>query len=368
MAVRVSRLIFIDRLFTPVYLALSFLLPYSFSKSFYKGQKTIAIKLFGMGSIVRVANVLKQSNEKNYKFELITLFKNKNVCELLKIKAHYIRSSNPFFIIIDTAKIIFAVWKMKNIRIIDLERTSNLSGIFRLICSIGKSCSSFVIQGNSITNRNQNFISIIDKPALEVIEEIFEIKKINKEITPFNYYKNKIIINCNAGEYLPQRKYPILKYAELIKELSVGYPATTFVLTGMKQEEKYTRELDVLLKKEKISVENKVGKQTLSELVTELKESKLLITNDSGPLHLASYFQVPTVAIWGPTSPLLVGYPESDNMKNVTLKLECSPCFIHPKSKVAKACSNRIDCLQNLSSTMVFEAAKSILKTRGNVS
>lgn len=82
----------------------------------------------------------------------------------------------------------------------------------------------------------------------------------------------------------------------------------------------------------------------------------MLITNDSGPMHLACYYETPTVAIWGPTSAILVGYPDSYRMRNVFIEKECSPCFIHPKSKVAQACSNRIDCFQELSPKKVLNA------------
>ena len=87
-----------------------------------------------------------------------------------------------------------------------------------------------------------------------------------------------------------------------------------------------------------------------------------MITDDSGPLHLAYYYETPTVSIWGPTSAHLVGYPESDRMKNVSIDKKCSPCFIHPKSKVAKACSNKIECLTELRPQKVVTAALQLLQ------
>ncbi len=129
-----------------------------------------------------------------------------------------------------------------------------------------------------------------------------------------------------------------------------------FVLTGSKKEESYTNGLAQLLSQKGIPYENITGQLSLSELIDLLKNSHLLVTNDSGPLHLAHYFNVPTVAIWGPTSAKLVAYADSERMKNISMEKECSPCFIHPKSKVGLACSHRIDCLQELNPNKIVEA------------
>lgn len=369
MARKISNLIILDRLFSPIYQACAWVFPL-LTPNKCQANKVLAIKFFGMGSIVRIGSVLKESEFPISNIELITLSKNKKVCELLKVKAHFIRSENPFYLTIDLINTVLRVWKMKETKIIDLERTSNLSGIFRLICGIGKSCVSFTFEERNKKDNSHRFISLNNKPAIDAIAEVFETDKIIPVTTEVKRGGNKIVINVNAGEYLPQRRYPIHYFAEIVKQLKQEDDSLEFVLTGSKKEVAYTNLLATLLEEQKLPFENTAGKLSLAQLMELLKTSQLLITNDSGPLHLAYYFDVPTVAIWGPTSSKLVGYPDSPRMKNVSTEKECSPCFIHPKSKVAHVCSNRIDCLQELDPSNVIKSSLAVLhshKTAVNV-
>lgn len=359
MTQKFSKLIFIDRLFSPVYGAFNFILPL-FTRKPFSVEKLIVIKFFGMGSIIRTFNVLKGTPEKMTRVELITLDQNREICQVLGVKAHFIRSGNPIYLLVDVVSTVFRVWKMKGAQIIDLERTSNLSGIFRLICGIGKSSSSFTFESNNTRINNQKFISLNDKSAIDAIAEMFGVDQLTaaKNYLPDN--RKRIIINVNAGDYLSERKYSIEQFADVVKNLHQQDSTFEFVLTGAKMEVEYTERLASVLQQENISFENTAGKLNLRELIELMKSCRMLITNDSGPLHLAYYFNVPTVAIWGPTSPKLVGYPESDIMKNVSLEKECSPCFFHPKSNVAQVCAHRIDCLRELSPSKVVSAALSI--------
>lgn len=364
MANKFSKLIFLDSLFTPAYYLASGTLPFLFSPN-KKKEKVIAIKFFGMGSLIRMANTLEQSDFSISNLELITLDKNKNVAELLEIKAHYIRSNNPFVLLWDVIKVIILVWQMKKIVIVDLERTSKLSGIFRLICSIGTSCSSFSFKKGNFEKNNQRFISLKDKTMNQAINELFDLKKLpERAILNETVENGKIVININAGDYLRQRKYGIKHFIEVLTLLSESDNSLEFILIGSKKEKSYIQQLTNRLDELKINYINTTGSLSLKELAQLLQNSQLLITNDSGPLHLAYYFKVPTVAIWGPTSSYLVGYPDSCRMKNVSLEKECSPCFIHPKSKVAAACNGRIDCLTNLNPQKVVNVVMQILQAK----
>ncbi len=207
MAGRVSNLIFIDRLFAPAYWVCSWILPLFFSKT--EGKNKLVIKFFGMGSIVRMASTLKDAELEQANTELITLERNREICQLLGIKAHYIRLNNVFLLLSDLTKVLLMVWQMKNTKIIDLERTSYLSSIFRLLLSLGKSCSSFTFENNNRTTRKQTFVSLKEKSIIQALAEILQLKlKPKQSMQRTAFQKNKIVINVNAGEYLPQRKYP----------------------------------------------------------------------------------------------------------------------------------------------------------------
>ncbi len=77
-------------------------------------------------------------------------------------------------------------------------------------------------------------------------------------------------------------------------------------------------------------VENKTGKVPLNKLVQYIADSDVVLSTDSGPLHIATALNVQTLAIFGPTSKELGFYPYFDNCKVIEVNsLKCRPCHIH---------------------------------------
>ncbi len=70
-----------------------------------------------------------------------------------------------------------------------------------------------------------------------------------------------------------------------------------------------------------------VGKTTLAELMDELATCDLLLTNDTGTMHLAAFLGVPTVALFGSTEPALTG-PLGPQHRVIRHHVPCSPCFL----------------------------------------
>src|SRR5256714_13725108 len=72
---------------------------------------------------------------------------------------------------------------------------------------------------------------------------------------------------------------------------------------------------------------NRIGQTSLDQLIDELRGCRLLLTNDTGTMHLAALVGVPTVAIFGSTEPRLTG-PLGDSHLVLRHQVECSPCFL----------------------------------------
>jgi ADP-heptose:LPS heptosyltransferase len=72
---------------------------------------------------------------------------------------------------------------------------------------------------------------------------------------------------------------------------------------------------------------NRIGQTTLDQLVAELRECEMLLTNDTGTMHLATLVGVPVVAIFGSTEPGLTG-PLGSGHRVLRHQVECSPCFL----------------------------------------
>ena len=70
---------------------------------------------------------------------------------------------------------------------------------------------------------------------------------------------------------------------------------------------------------------NLVGKTTVRQMMAIIARSRLVVTNDSGPMHIAAAFQVPIVAIFGPTDHTTT-YPWCDNYRIVRADVDCAPC------------------------------------------
>jgi ADP-heptose:LPS heptosyltransferase len=100
---------------------------------------------------------------------------------------------------------------------------------------------------------------------------------------------------------------------------------------------------------------NRIGQTTLDELIAELGECALLLTNDTGTMHLATLLGVPVVAVFGSTDHRLTG---SLGRRHQVIRhhVECSPCFL-------RQCPIDFRCMHAVSSEEVTAA---VLATLGN--
>ena len=73
--------------------------------------------------------------------------------------------------------------------------------------------------------------------------------------------------------------------------------------------------------------QNLVGKTTIEELINQISSLDLFITGDSGPMHVAATFQVPTVAIFGPTRDDETSQWMNEKSVIVKKTLDCQPCM-----------------------------------------
>lgn len=103
-------------------------------------------------------------------------------------------------------------------------------------------------------------------------------------------------------------------------------------------------------------VVNLCGRSSLSELVALIDRSALLVSNDSGPMHIAAARHRPVIGVFGPTSAARTG-PYSPHARVVRRGLPCSPCFLRRRVQ----CPHGHACLQDLGPAPVNEAADALL-------
>jgi len=89
------------------------------------------------------------------------------------------------------------------------------------------------------------------------------------------------------------------------------------------------------------------GKTTVMQLAELLRRAKLVITNDSGPMHIAAAVGAPLVSLFGPTNPVRTG-PYLRESSVVRLNIACSPCY-------SRSCSHH-SCLRKLDVDTVMKS------------
>ena len=136
--------------------------------------------------------------------------------------------------------------------------------------------------------------------------------------------KNIVGINPGASYGDAKRWYP-KEFAKVALRLSSKYEIMIF---GGPNEIDIAHDIEKLLVREGVSnYQNLAGKTTIEELINLISSLSLFITGDSGPMHLAASFQVPTVAIFGPTQSLETSQWLNEKSVIVKKDLNCQPCM-----------------------------------------
>ncbi|HEY1583210.1 MAG TPA: lipopolysaccharide heptosyltransferase II, partial [Chthoniobacterales bacterium] len=124
---------------------------------------------------------------------------------------------------------------------------------------------------------------------------------------------------CPGAEYGPAKRWLPERFAAVAD--AVG---GEWVLLGTRKDEDVGKQITAAMAG---SCLNLIGQTTLEQLIVELRKCRLLLTNDTGTMHLATLLGVPVVAIFGSTEPRLTG-PLGSGNRVVRHQVECSPCFL----------------------------------------
>ncbi len=155
---------------------------------------------------------------------------------------------------------------------------------------------------------------------------------------------------CPGAEYGPAKRWLPERFSEVTSAISAEQGAK-WILFGTAKDAKVGEQIATALGDNCV---NRIGLTTVEQLIAELRACRLLLTNDTGTMHLAALLGVPTVSIFGSTEPALTG-PLGQN--NVVLRhhVECSPCFL-------RECPIDFRCMKAVSVEEVRDAVMSILR------
>lgn len=167
-----------------------------------------------------------------------------------------------------------------------------------------------------------------------------------------------VLINPNASELLPQRRWPPDHYQELIRQLLAGYPDLLILITGASSELIGAQALLSAVRHERCG--DLTGHLTIEELPVLYTLSALMVTNDSGPGHFSAITAMPTIVLFGPETPKLYG--SLGNAYALSAGLACSPC-VSAANHRQTSCTNNV-CLQAITPEQVLSMARSLLDGR----
>jgi heptosyltransferase II len=152
-----------------------------------------------------------------------------------------------------------------------------------------------------------------------------------------------------GSEYGPAKRWLPECFAEAATKISAQSSAQ-WILFGTKNDAAIGDQIAAAIGDHCV---NRIGRTTLDQLINELRECRLLLTNDTGTMHLAALLGVPVVAIFGSTEPRLTG-PLGNGHIVLRHHVECSPCFL-------RECPIDFRCMKAVSAQEAADAVLSIL-------
>lgn len=330
-------------------------------------NKIVVCKFKGMGSIIQATPLLKTLRNRYPDAQIIFVSSEENRSILEKIDLiddlYCVKDKGFLSLIGSTTRLVIKLIRFRADVYIDLEIYSNYSSIVTTV-SLARNRFGYYLRSNRyrmgmythmmyfntkapISHAYLQFARLLGitdtKTALYSIPENtgFQLSDL-----PAEY----IVINPNASDLRYERRWSAGSFTELIQRIREAQPELPIFVIGSKNEQEYVSEVTKHFLSDEF-VRDLSGKTNLGQLIEVLRKAKLLITNDTGPMHLASSLDTQVLALFGPCSPAQYGFGK--NVKTIYKNVYCSPC-VH--EFVVPPCKGNNQCMQLITVNEVFDA------------
>ena len=172
-----------------------------------------------------------------------------------------------------------------------------------------------------------------------------------------------IVVNPNASDLMIERRWPIERFARLIERLVERY-GLPVVLMGAPAERGYVSELFGQIKDKKALVHNLAGELSLGGLFGLLEGARCVVTNDTGPMHMAWALGAPTVGLFGPVDPKHYGRVATE-FQILYKPVYCSPC-VHEIDE--PPCMGNNVCMKRIEVDEVSDAVERVMNAPSELS
>lgn len=352
-------------------------------------SRVLFIELSEMGSAIIVDPAMRKLHQTAGSELFFAIFEDnykslKILNTVSEENAFKMRSSNLFVLAIDVFR--FMIWCRRNKinTVIDLELFSRFTA---LLCALSGARSrigfashhdeglyrgnliNFPVRYNPHVHMSVNFMSLVnttlgkhDNPyattpvnsnELELaratvnMAEVTGVKAKIKELFPSWDNEKLVLLNVNASDLLPQRRWLPDNFAVVARDLLAQFKDILLVGTGAPKERDYVQNVVDMVGNKRFV--NSAGIFKFEELVPLYSICKLMLTNDSGPAHFAAVTHLKVFVIFGPETPAL--YLPLGNAEPFYLGLPCSPC-VSAANHRKTSCSTR-PCITGISTDWV---------------
>ena len=368
-----------------------------FSRGPKTPKKLLFIELSEMGSAILVDPAMRNAQARGAELFFLIFKSNRASLTLLNTvkpeNIFTIDSSSLGGLIKDTLRFLLVARAHRIDTVIDLELFSRFTALLTGLCGARHRVGYHIFHGEGLwrgfmltrkvhynphIHITKNFLSLIHAAFAKEIEVPFskiqipdsEVKleqaiihpdvmkkvlaRIEKKAAeagiPYTYGKNRLIlINPNASDLLPQRRWAQQRFSELIQAVNQRYPNDLILITGSPTEFVYVDKVRSVANVK--NALNFAGQVTFTELPPLYTLSDVMVTNDSGPGHFSAVTPLRTVVLFGPETPALYG--SIGNSIAITANLACSPC-VSAANHRKTPCQNNV-CMQAISVAQVLD-------------
>jgi ADP-heptose:LPS heptosyltransferase len=322
-----------------------------------RSYKTIVVSKFkGMGSIIQATPMLMAISSKYPGAKLVFVSSKANQQILEKItcidELVLVDDRSIFQFIKTNITSLYRLIRMRPELFIDLEVYSDYSTLFTL-ATLSTNRVGYYLRSSSFRTGIYTHMMFFN-PRVPISKVYLQTAALigcdieNESLFPIHQNlphsserKPYIVINPNASDLRVERKWGTENFVNFINRFSLSHPTTTIYLIGSPAEVDYTTEIFSALNVS--NVINLAGKTSIDELIVLIAEAQLMLSNDTGPMHIAFATKTPILCLFGPCSP--DQYGKSANAKILYKKVYCSPCvhdFEVPPCKGNNSCMQLI--------------------------
>lgn len=350
-------------------------------------ERIVVCKFLGMGSLIQSTPLLQTLRKSFPSADIIFITSLSNLELLQRVRAvdetWTINDKNFVTVLGSTWTVLLKLWKKKPDLYIDLEtysyystvlatisKSRNRLGFYRVERNIRMGVYTHMMFFNSRAPIAESYLQMARLAGCrEIVTELYPFTTDTGEESQaagilrqlFGGDFPYIVINPNASDLRVERRWPADNFIQAISRLSSAFPGYRFVLSGSVRERDYVQKLHKRLDPASENVTaDASGKFSLGQLFAVIKNASLLITNDTGPMHISFALRKNTLCLFGPASP--VQYGKNPFAHGLYKNLYCSPCvhdFLTPP------CLGNNQCMKLITVGEVVALASGLL-TPGN--